>query len=357
MPLVLSRVGRVAKAAPIEPTEGDPASIEAVREAFDAGLVSVRNAPTDAMIEDALERRDSAVIEGLPVWDEEYLDAVRTSQEALDAHLVTSAQVELKRLGIGMRFDLDNPYAVAASRTQYARLAVGLKRATYEGIRAVVERGFVEGFPPREMARQLRALRPAIGLDRRRAAALRNRVVALVDAGLPAERVAALSEAYGRKLLRQRTETIARTETITTQNEGQLQAWNAAKGEGYLLPQSVKRWIAGARSDRTCPICRSLHGQERQLDEPFTDLNGKSYDRPGAHPSCRCTMALVTVALGAQVPVEVAPLIPEEELATPGRQRAERDPAPTVPRSEQPVMPELFVVPAPGVTVLPLVGE
>jgi SPP1 gp7 family putative phage head morphogenesis protein len=278
------------------------------------------------------------------VWDAEYADAVTTSSAALDDLLVATGREELARLGIGMRFDLDNPFAIAASREQYARLAVGLRRVTYQGIREIVERGFVEGFPPRQMARQMRALRPAIGLDPRRAAALRNRVAALVAEDLPAERIARLSEAYGRKLLRQRTETIARTETITTQNEGQLQAWNAARAEGYLLPQSVKRWIAGARSDRTCPICRSLHGQERPLDEPFTDLNGKTYDRPGAHPACRCTMALVTVVPGAQVPAQPVPLVPEDELGPPGTQRATRTPAPTVPPSPQPVAPGVWTV-------------
>lgn len=76
---------------------------------------------------------------------------------------------------------------------------------------------------------------------------------------------------YRNMKLRQRSISIARTESINSLNQGMMESWKEAGVERY-------EWMA---SSDACPIC--------------TDLNGRVWNVghgpvPTAHPSCRCTV-------------------------------------------------------------------
>lgn len=76
-----------------------------------------------------------------------------------------------------------------------------------------------------------------------------------------------------------RLNTIARTEVLRASNAGRLEAY---KKSGVV---AGKEWLT-AEDDRTCPICSSLDGERRKLDEPFSI----GVLAPPAHPNCRCTI-------------------------------------------------------------------
>ena len=79
-----------------------------------------------------------------------------------------------------------------------------------------------------------------------------------------------------------RAERIARTEIIDAYTYSDLQI---IKNTEFI---KKKKWIT-ARDDRVCPICRELDGVVVGKHELFPG----GYDRPGAHPNCRCDIVPV----------------------------------------------------------------
>lgn len=76
-----------------------------------------------------------------------------------------------------------------------------------------------------------------------------------------------------------RLNTIARTEVLRASNAGRLEAYKKSR------VVSGKEWLT-AEDDRTCPICSSLDGERRKLDDSFSI----GVMAPPAHPNCRCTI-------------------------------------------------------------------
>jgi SPP1 gp7 family putative phage head morphogenesis protein len=198
-------------------------------------------------------------------------------------------KLALQAAGVGVRFDIANPFAVAAARENGARFVTEVTAETRLALRTVVSRAFTEGIPPREAAR---LVRPLIGLTSRQAQAVLARRTDLVAAGLSRVAAARDAAAYAAKLLRYRATLIARTEIMRASNDGELSAWREAQRMG-LLGRAEKVWIV-TPDDRLCPRCRPLDGARAPLGSPFITLRGR-LDGPPLHPSCRCTIGLVPV--------------------------------------------------------------
>ncbi len=121
-----------------------------------------------------------------------------------------------------------------------------------------------------------------------------------VEEGLPAAAARIQSGKFAAILLLKRGARIARTETIMAQNQGKLDAWRVAGDEGLIPPGTLKTWVAASKSERTCKICGSppeapdgLDRQQVPVEESFfSEVTGEYYERPPAHPNCRCTMTL-----------------------------------------------------------------
>jgi hypothetical protein len=88
--------------------------------------------------------------------------------------------------------------------------------------------------------------------------------------------------------------TIARTESITAANQGQLDLWRKGQAEGYIPAHSRKMWIVTPDDLLDPNVCRPMRGQERLINEPFLTGDGREVMAPAAHPRCRCALGLVT---------------------------------------------------------------
>lgn len=141
-------------------------------------------------------------------------------------------------------------------------------------INALVERGIREGIPPYQLAN---LVKDHIGLDTKRMGAL---------ATYAANHSSAQVERYGRKLLKSRAVTIARTETMGALNAGHVASWRQAMDEGWLPTDTAKEWMI-TPDDALCEICAPMDGEVVPLDRAFS--NG--LDSPPAHPNCRCAVA------------------------------------------------------------------
>jgi hypothetical protein len=154
----------------------------------------------------------------------------------------------------------------------------------------VLDQAIREGWAIPKIVQNIKSM---IGLLPNQAAAVLKKQDAWLAQGWTEKRVAAAVERYSARLLRQRAENIARTETVRALNQGQLQAWKGMVDEGQL-PVTVKRVWIPAVSERTCPICIELGGLAPVgLFQPFVSPSVGSIMAPPAHPSCRCSMGLV----------------------------------------------------------------
>lgn len=202
-----------------------------------------------------------------------------------------AGNAELGRLKLALRLDLNNPYALRWVENYAANRVVQVTGETRLAIRSAMEEAFRSNIPARRTARAIRGL---VGLTDQQSKAVMNYWKSLNEDGtLSAQRTNELADQYARKLLYQRAETIAITETTTAANEGVRQSWDEAGARGLIDTLSRKEWIAAVESPRTCQFCLSVDGQQVPLNEPFQTSRGP-LNGPSAHPRCRCALGLVT---------------------------------------------------------------
>src|SRR5437867_3637332 len=143
-------------------------------------------------------------------------------------------------IGVRFAFDGRNEAAQRAAKHEAANLVTNITRETRRALHALIVRSFRDGIPSRDAARMIRDM---VGLNEPQAAAAANYRKELVDSGLPQGRVDALTERYVAKKIRERAETIARTEVMQALNAGTRASWAAAQKEGLLGPRAKKEWI------------------------------------------------------------------------------------------------------------------
>lgn len=187
--------------------------------------------------------------------------------------------------GVVLDLAQPTPRSIAYAARRAGRLVTNIDKGQRAAIRTVVERAIREGGNPREIAPLIQQV---IGLNERQANALMNQRQRMFERGLPPSRIESETRAYATRALRSRAEMIARTEVLDAMNAGVDDGWGSMIERGLLDPALVEReWIV-TWDERTCDICAPLDGVRAPVGETFD-----GYDRPPAHPRCRCTMGMV----------------------------------------------------------------
>jgi hypothetical protein len=153
---------------------------------------------------------------------------------------------------------------------------------TREAIRAIILKSFRKRIDPKTTL--LKELKETIGLSTPAAQAVASYRLSLEEAGFANvdEQVAK----YSKRKIRERAETIARTETMTILNAGQELSWLQADDEGYFEGMDMERlWIV-TPDEKLCEVCEPMTGVSVLLGEDFPIAG------PPAHPRCRCTEGL-----------------------------------------------------------------
>jgi hypothetical protein len=187
-----------------------------------------------------------------------------------------------------LSFNLTNSRAVEFASQHAAENTPNLTEEARQAIRLIVTRAFVEGGHPYQQAREIvkhlhltREEEEAIELERARLESKRYR----------SERLSKAVDRFAGKLLRERARIIARTETLTASNRGQLALWHDALKQGLLNSNLTMRvWIASGDPD-TCAACMSMRDRPATLLEPFDTPLGPRLTPP-MHDGCRCSMGL-----------------------------------------------------------------
>lgn len=140
--------------------------------------------------------------------------------------------------------------------------------------------------------------KPKDGIERRRLRDFRydGTTAKAIETGNPLTpvQITRMVDAYKRKYLRHRSETIARTESIRTANAGVHETYRQAIAAGVLNPDLVRRqWII-SRDERTCEWCQPIPGMNPKKGVRFGDqfkTPRGSVMLPPEHPNCRCSVS------------------------------------------------------------------
>lgn len=270
-----------------------PGLQDVARAFLGAVRINTERLPLRAIGDAIAQRRTSeALTLAAPVFDRHLLHAatiafgaiaratgLRSVTEAEQRRRVRKAQsAALNTAPLGQVQEL----AARIADTQTADLITLLDDEGKAAIRSVIA-AIMRGQISQREAEQL--IRSMVGLNERQAIALANYQMGLAEEGVDPARMESLVARYGEKLLAQRAEMIARSETMRSANRGITEGWKAAREAGWLEDGAERIWIA---SPGACDECKDLNGQTTTLDDPFADDA-----EPGeVHPNCECTEGL-----------------------------------------------------------------
>lgn len=184
---------------------------------------------------------------------------------------------------LGYTFNLVNPRAVAWAREHSSQFLSGVNERSQKAIQAVIAEALSAGMDPREAAL---LVGQALGLSEKDAAALVKYRKQLEADKNP--NVTRMTQRYANRLLRQRGENIARTETMAAANEGARQLWQDLFDRDLLNNNEWERSWLVAPDERVCPLCRPLHQKRADVDGVFEG----GFQSPPRHSRCRCTHVL-----------------------------------------------------------------
>ena len=197
------------------------------------------------------------------------------------------------RVKITTSFNVTNPNSLRFAETRAAQLITSIDALTRDAIKQTIIEAFREQIDVRATARRIKNV---VGLHPQWAKAVtefeKKEFARLVRQGDKPER--ALTKAqerasrYSDSLKSKRATMIARTEIQIAQNEGREEGWRQAAEEGFIAPESMRRWVT-AQDERTCDECAPMDGEEVPWDGVFS--NGLT--NPIVHPNCRCAVVLI----------------------------------------------------------------
>ncbi|CAB4122843.1 Phage head morphogenesis domain containing protein [uncultured Caudovirales phage] len=138
---------------------------------------------------------------------------------------------------------------------------------------------------------------PQDGIDNRRLRDFRydGQLKRAMDTSTPLSQaqIDKMVDAYEKKYLAFRAQTIARTEALRTTNYGVQDGWRQAVETGKANETLVRRKWVVAVDERLCEVCSPIPGMNPQkgvkFDQPFGTPKGPVM-LPPIHPNCRCTI-------------------------------------------------------------------
>jgi hypothetical protein len=164
-------------------------------------------------------------------------------------------------------FDVVNPLVEVLIREEGLALVDDISDGVREAVRRVIAYGWSDGMP---VPAQARLIRNVVGLNERQTSAYNNYAAGLRSKGLDDNYVEHLTGQYAHRLLTQRAETIARTETIRGTMSAQVAQWRGQANVGLLQADRTKMVWKVTDDDRLCPYCAPMDGQVVDLfDDEF----------------------------------------------------------------------------------------
>jgi hypothetical protein len=232
---------------------------------------------------------------------------------------ITEAVVE-KDIGDRFTFDLYDEKTQARLRQAQDDLIQQIEDTSRDTIEQIIISGAQDGLGPDEIVGDIRDM---IGLTDRQAQAVLNYESMLRDLDpdalvrrlrnglyddqlqeaidndddLSEAAIVAMTGDYLDNFLDYRAEMIAQTEATRAASAGLQDAYAQAIDRGVFPSDAVRQFWQIAGDEKTCEICQSCADMNEDgvaIDEPFDSIDGPQDAPPDPHPSCRCSLEIVT---------------------------------------------------------------
>ncbi len=234
---------------------------------------------------------------------------------------VDTADLLRDKLEAIVSFDQTNQRAVDQMRQNRLRLIREFTENQVEATRQALTEGVTRGINPREQARMFR---DSIGLTASQIRAVGNYRDALERGSLSAlerqlrdrrfdrtvrrafeagdsltqDQIVRMTDRYRQRMLRYRSEVIARTEALQATHTGSEEMYSQAVDEGIVRADQLERKWNTASDSRVRDSHSTMNGQVRGPNEPFVSGNGATLRYPGdlSAPAseviqCRCVLS------------------------------------------------------------------
>ena len=218
-------------------------------------------------------------------------------------------------------FNLANSRAVRIMQANQLRLILGFVQEQRAATREALVDGIRRGLNPRDTAR---AFRDSLGLTQRQQQAVNNfrrlleqgsaealqrelrdrrfdptiRRAVRGDTVLTDEQIDKMVERYRERMIKFRSEVIARTEALRAVHEGTEESFRQAVDNGVIDPDNVVRTWLTARDTRVRDTHEAMNGQNQSIGVAFVSGAGNLLRYPGdiAAPAsetiqCRCVVS------------------------------------------------------------------
>lgn len=261
-------------------------------------------------LQDALNLASASWAQFANEWIRVYVRSGNAAAAFIDSKLIAVVS-----------FNQVNASAVTEMQRNQLRLIQGLTEAQRQATSRALVEGVAGGLNPRQQAR---LIRDSIGLTARQEGAVRN-FRRLLEAGssealtrelrdrrfdrtverairegtsLDKTSIDRMVSRYRERSVAFRAETIARTESLRSVNEGNDRMYGQAIEDGTLRTDQLTRIWNTARDERVRGSHRSMHSQRREVEQDFVSGNGALLRLPG-DPSapasetirCRCVVS------------------------------------------------------------------
>lgn len=315
-----------------------------IRDQFIAAINKMTSADQLIALQDAIESGDWQAIQqevginayqlALSSMNNAVMDAFVSSGVKM-AELISSGKADAGPVSFATAFDRTNPAAVQEMKRLTSSLTNVLQQDTAQAVQSILQDQVANGTNPKVAAAQLKKI---VGLNQQQATALQNFEAALQKGAigtaknyslsrtdqqyltgasqngtpLPQSKIDQLVENYRKRLIAQRANTIAQTESMGAVSAGADHAWQQAVVSSGLPPENFKRFWISTNDNRTRPdhvAIPHLNAEGVGMNEPFKYPGGtimRPHD-PSAPAkevvNCRCCQVIRYVP-----PTMVAPL-------------------------------------------------
>ena len=191
-------------------------------------------------------------------------------------------------------FDVMNVNSIKWAEKYSAEMVTQVTNETKKALREVITDGMKHKYNKLKIARQINKM--PIGLNLKQTQALHNFRDKLITDGASAKLVEKRVQSYYNRLLRQRSRSIARTETSRAVNEGYLQG---------LEQQNVYRRVRISMAADACHLCTEHAGRIFTIAEAHAFLP--------IHPHCRCAWVVVYSKRPSSMPPVWKPTMTQAE--------------------------------------------